>query len=59
MERYAALRPFRPRLELIAEKGTLSARILEGCRGGFSRDDIVRVYRDLARCLARNGAYLP
>ncbi len=59
MEHYAELRSFRPRLELITEKGTLSARIIEGCRGSSSREDIAGVYRDLARRLARNEAYLP
>jgi gamma-glutamyl:cysteine ligase YbdK (ATP-grasp superfamily) len=58
-ERYPEFRKFMPGLDIIAERGILAARILRatGTKGG--RDDIVRAYRELAGCLARNVPYLP
>lgn len=58
-ERYPEFRAALPRLEIIAEKGTLAERIERGIGKKGGREDIARVYRELAGCLARNVPYMP
>lgn len=58
-ERYPEFRPVLPRLEIIAERGTLAERIERGIGKKGGRDDIMRVYRELAGCLAHNVPYMP
>lgn len=58
-ERYPEFRKFMPGLDIIAGRGTLAARIVRGIGSGGGRDDILRAYRELAGCLARNVPYLP
>ncbi|PKL74413.1 MAG: glutamate--cysteine ligase, partial [Candidatus Melainabacteria bacterium HGW-Melainabacteria-1] len=58
-ERYPEMRAYIPRLDIIAEEGTLSDRILRGLGGGVTRDSIIREYSRLASCLDGDLPYRP
>ena len=58
-ERYPEVRVYLPRLDVIAEEGTLSDRILRGIGNDVTRDSIIRVYRRLASCLDGDLPYRP
>ncbi|HPA73602.1 MAG TPA: glutamate-cysteine ligase family protein [Spirochaetota bacterium] len=58
-ERYPEFRAVLPRLEMLTGHGTLAERIVRGIGEKGGRDDIARVYRELAGCLAHNVPYMP
>jgi gamma-glutamyl:cysteine ligase YbdK (ATP-grasp superfamily) len=51
------LDPFRHELHHIVRHGTLATRIRKKLGAQFSRDEIRRVYRDLAECLSDNRMF--
>jgi hypothetical protein len=46
-------------LELLLENGSLSTRILKALAGDLSEENIQKVYRQLAVCLANNELFIP
>tara|TARA_B110000503_G_scaffold143379_1_gene244486 strand:- start:970 stop:2202 length:1233 start_codon:yes stop_codon:yes gene_type:complete len=46
-------------VEFILDQGTLSTRILKSLNNDFSRESIVKTYKDLAVCLAVNQPFKP
>jgi glutamate---cysteine ligase / carboxylate-amine ligase len=53
------LEPWIPQLQVIQEQGTLSTRIMDALGDGFSRGDLVRVFRSLGECLQQNKMFVP
>lgn len=49
----------RETLEIIQQEGCLSTRILMALDGDFSEENILKVYQQLANCLAENKLFLP
>lgn len=48
----------RRELDVILKEGTLSQRIIKALSGDYSKENIVRVYRQLSDCLAQNKMFL-
>ena len=46
-----------PELNTIQEEGTLSDRILKSLDGDFSRENLKKVYKQLALCLKENKMF--
>lgn len=44
-------------LDVLLKQGTLSARILKALKGDYSQTSLVRVYRGLSECLAKNTMF--
>lgn len=63
LEAHADLEPacdhYRGTLASLLEQGCLARRILRALDGRTAREDVHAVYRELARCLARNEPFLP
>ncbi|MEK6780067.1 MAG: glutamate-cysteine ligase family protein [Bacteroidota bacterium] len=51
------LKKWMPELTVILEEGTLSDRILKSLDGDFSRENLKKVYKQLALCLAENKMF--
>jgi hypothetical protein len=56
---HSGLERWKPVLDQILRYGTLSQRILRALNGSSSREDIVRVYKELSTCLAKNHFFNP
>lgn len=54
-----ALEKWKPELSVILTEGTLSERIIRAMNGDASTESIVRIYRQLAGCLAQNKMFIP
>lgn len=54
-----ALEKWKPELSVILTEGTLSERIIRAMNGAASKESIVRIYRQLAGCLAQNKMFIP
>ncbi|MCE2956236.1 MAG: glutamate-cysteine ligase family protein [Bacteroidota bacterium] len=54
-----ALEKWKPELSVILTEGTLSERIIRAMNGDASTECIVRIYRQLAGCLAQNKMFIP
>ncbi|MBK5278371.1 MAG: glutamate--cysteine ligase [Bacteroidia bacterium] len=52
------LNKYMPELTVILEEGTLSDRILKSLDGNYSIEDLKKVYKQLALCLAENKMFL-
>jgi gamma-glutamyl:cysteine ligase YbdK (ATP-grasp superfamily) len=52
------LEKWMPELTVILNEGTLSERILKSLNGDFSNAALVKVYKQLANCLAENRMFL-
>ena len=52
------LRDFKSELELYLQCGTLAKRIVRALGGNYSREALKEVYRELAKCLAENRAFI-
>ena len=46
-------------IEFILQNGSLATRILKAIRNEFTADNIIRVYRRLAKCLEQNRMFRP
>ncbi len=55
---HSPVKPWLPELNIILTKGTLSERILKSLKGDVSRESLLRVYRDLAGCVAENRMFV-
>lgn len=50
---------FKSELNIILSEGTLSQRIVKAMRDDYSRENLVRVYRQLSDCLQENKQFIP
>lgn len=54
-----ALKRWEPELEVILQDGPLAERILKAVGPGMKAGDVIRVYRQVAECLAQNRMFIP
>jgi gamma-glutamyl:cysteine ligase YbdK (ATP-grasp superfamily) len=56
---HSGLERWKPVIDHILRYGTLSQRILRALNGSSEKEDIIRVYKDLSSCLAKNHLFNP
>ncbi|MCV9389376.1 carboxylate-amine ligase [Reichenbachiella ulvae] len=53
------MEPWRATLEVIAQQGTLAERIMKAVNDNYEKDNLKKVYNQLADCLESNSCFVP